>query len=87
MYLEHKLGLASRATKYVDTLFRGEPDEFLQALDGALAEPWGDITLTRSNVSVVETASRHVKPRRFHIVLCLKGVTWRRIQVEVACVL
>lgn len=84
VYLEHKLGLASRATKDVDTLFRGELDEFLHALDGALAEPWGDITLTRSTVSVIETTSRRVKPRRFQIVLSLKGVTWRRIQVEVA---
>ena len=84
VYLEHKLGLASRATKDVDTLFRGELDQFLHALDSALAEPWGDITLTRSDVSVIEIASRRVKPRRFHIVLSLKGVTWRRIQVEVA---
>jgi hypothetical protein len=84
VYLEHKLGLASRATKDVDTLFRGEVDQFLHALDSALAEPWGDITLTRSDVSVIEITSRRVKPRRFHIVLSLKGVTWRRIQVEVA---
>ncbi|TFD49824.1 hypothetical protein E3T55_10745 [Cryobacterium frigoriphilum] len=84
VYLEHKLGLASRATQDVDTLFRGELDQFLSALDTALAEPWGDITLTRSNVSVIAIISRRVKPRRFHIVLSLKGVTWRRIQVEVA---
>ena len=84
VYLEHRLGLASRATKDVDTLFRGELDHFLHALDSALAEPWGDLTLTRSDVSLIEIPSRRVKPRRFHIVLSLKGVTWRRIQVEVA---
>ncbi|TFB98762.1 hypothetical protein [Cryobacterium sp. HLT2-28] len=68
----------------MDTLFRGRLDEFLHALDGALAEPWGDITLTRSTVSVIETTSRRVKPRRFQIVLSLKGATWRRTHVEVA---
>lgn len=83
VYLERRLGLASRATKDLDTLFRGEVEEFVAALDEALHLPWGDISLSRTDIATIN-APRLVKPRRFDVILSIKGVTWRRIQVEVA---
>ncbi|MGB4779081.1 nucleotidyl transferase AbiEii/AbiGii toxin family protein [Microbacterium sp.] len=83
VYLERRLGASARATRDVDTLFRGSADEFVLALDEALAQPWGPVTLSRSPIQTID-APRIVKPRRFDILLALRGVTWRRVQVEVA---
>lgn len=82
--LQHRLGLRARATSDVDGLVRGDLDEFVVALDDALAEPWGPLMLTRSEIEVIETPSRIIRPRRFDVVVSLKGQRWRRIQVEVA---
>lgn len=84
MYLELKLGLEARATKDVDTLFRGNFDEFVETLDAALAEPWGVVELSRTEISVIEGAKRLVKPRRFKVKLSVKGRVWRSVDVEVA---
>lgn len=82
--LQHRLDLSSRATKDLDGLVRGDIDEFLSALDVALAEPWGPLTLRRTEAEIIDVPNRLVKPRRFHIILELRGSTWRRIQVEIA---
>lgn len=82
--LQHRLNVTARATKDVDGLIRGDVDTFIRALDGALAEPWGPLTLRRGQVEKVNVPTRVVKPRRFDIILELRGVTWRRIQFEVS---
>lgn len=83
-YLELKLGLEARATKDVDTLFRGNFEEFVETLDAALADPWGVVELSRSEITLVEGAKRLVKPRRFKVKLSVKGRVWRSIDVELA---
>jgi len=83
-YLEVRLGLRARATKDIDTLFRGDFDEFLIVLDATLAESWGAIELQRTEVTIIEGARRVIKPRRFKIKLLINGQTWRSIAVEVA---
>ncbi|WP_180357975.1 nucleotidyl transferase AbiEii/AbiGii toxin family protein [Streptomyces sp. NP160] len=83
LYLEHRLGLAARATKDVDTLFRGEVEAMAEELDAALADPWGPLAFQRTEIEQI-TADRQVRPCRFDVVLTIRGVTWRRIQVEVA---
>jgi hypothetical protein len=83
-YLELKLGLESRATSDVDLLFRGIFDDFVDPLDAALAEPWGELELSRSTIKNIERARRLVKPRRFSIQMSLRGKVWRKINVEVA---
>lgn len=83
VYLERRLGASARATRDVDTLFRGSVDEFVLALDEALAQPWGPVSLSRTPIQIID-APRIVKPRRFDVLLALRGVTWRRVQVEVA---
>lgn len=82
--LQHRLNATARTTKDVDGLIRGDMDAFLLALEGALDEPWGPLTLRRGEVEVIDVPTKIVKPRRFDIVLDLRGVTWRRIQFEVS---
>lgn len=82
--LQHRLNATARTTKDVDGLVRGDLDAFFLALEDALAEPWGPLALRRGEVEVVTVPARRIKPRRFDIVLELRGVTWRRIQFEVS---
>lgn len=80
----HRLNATARTTKDVDGLIRGDLDEFLLALEDALAEPWGPLRLRRGAVEIVNVPTKIIKPRRFDIILELRGVTWRRIQFEVS---
>ena len=82
--LQHRLNARARATKDVDGMVRGDLDEFIAALDNALAEPWGPLTLRRAEVEVINVPTRVIQPRRFDIILELRGVTWRRVQFELA---
>jgi Nucleotidyl transferase AbiEii toxin, Type IV TA system len=82
--LQHRLNATARTTKDVDGLIRGDLGEFLLALEDALAEPWGPLTLRRGEVEVVNVPHKIIKPRRFDTILELRGVTWRRIQFEIS---
>ncbi|MDR1186541.1 MAG: nucleotidyl transferase AbiEii/AbiGii toxin family protein [Bifidobacteriaceae bacterium] len=82
LYIELLLGLKARTTKDVDTLFRGNAEEFEQAVDQALAEPWGPFSLERTAFERVMKARRLIKPYRFDVKLIVRGKTWRRIQIE-----
>lgn len=82
--LQHRLNATARATKDVDGIIRGDMDAFLLALEDVLDEPWGPLTLRRGEVEVIDVPTKIVKPRRFDVVLDLRGVTWRRIQFEVS---
>lgn len=82
--LQHRLNATARTTKDVDGLIRGDMDTFLLALETVLDEPWGPLTLRRGEVEVIDVPTKIVKPRRFDIVLDMRGVTWRRIQFEVS---
>lgn len=76
--LQHRLPATARATKDVDGLIRGDLEQFILTLDEALDEPWGPLILRRGEVEVVNVPTRIIKPRRFDIILELRGVTWRR---------
>jgi hypothetical protein len=82
--LQHRLSATARTTKDVDGLVRGDLDAFVLALEDALAEPWGPLTLRRGEVEVVDVPTRTIKPRRFDIIIALRGVTWRRVQFEIS---
>ncbi|HQY34097.1 MAG TPA: nucleotidyl transferase AbiEii/AbiGii toxin family protein [Actinotalea sp.] len=82
--LQHRLGLASRATKDVDGLIRGDLDAFVTALDRTLELPWGPLTLTRTVIETIATPARLIQPRRFDVLVALKGQTWRRVRVEIS---
>jgi hypothetical protein len=83
VYIERKLNLATRATKDVDTLFRGNVDEFLLAVDDCIAQAMGAFTFERTEIQVIENTPLRIKPRRFNVKIKIKGVVWRNIQVEV----
>lgn len=68
----------------IDGLVRGDIDQFLAALEVALAEPWGPVRPYRGEVEIVNVPTRVIKPRRFDIHLELRGATWRRIQCEIS---
>lgn len=82
--IERALDLKARATKDVDTLFRGAVEELEDRIDAALAMPWGELTMVRTGIEVIERARRVVKPRRFKVQLDIRGVRWRSVKVEVA---
>jgi hypothetical protein len=84
VYLELCFGMKARATKDIDTLFRGSAAQFERGLDEVLAEPWGPIAFERTALERVTKAPRVVKPYRFAVLLTLRGKTWRRVQVEVS---
>jgi hypothetical protein len=83
VYIEFNLGLKSRTTTDVDTMFRGRLEEFQRRLDEALAQPWGPFLLDRTDIETIH-APKLVQPRRFHVRLTAKGDVWRRIKVEVS---
>ena len=83
-YLELRLGLSARATKDVDTLFRGDFDEFLVELDRALSEPFEPITFERTEPERIEIPGRLLKPYRLDVRLKIRGRTWRRIRLEIS---
>ncbi|BBZ52729.1 nucleotidyl transferase AbiEii/AbiGii toxin family protein [Mycobacterium heidelbergense] len=82
--LQHRLPTTARPTKDIDGLVRGDLNAFFLALEGALAEPWGPLTLRRGEIEVVNVPTKIIKPRRFDVIIALRGVTWRRIQFEVS---
>jgi hypothetical protein len=74
----------TRATKDIDTVFRGTAEEFVSVLRQVIARPWGPFALETTDIEQIAGAKRMVKPRRFDVRLRLKGATWRRVQVEVS---
>jgi len=83
-YLQHRLDWAGRSTKDVDGIVRGDIDAFLDALDRSLREPWGPLTLSRTEPEVMRTPTRVLRPRRFDVKVALRGVVWRSIKVEIS---
>ena len=81
-FIERALDLKARATKDLDTLYRGFEADLADHIDRALAQPWGEITFSRTPIEVIDKAKRVVKPRRFKVQLDIRGVRWRSIQVE-----
>lgn len=82
--LQHRLGLCTRATKDLDGIVTGDIEDFLSALDADLAQPWGPISFSRTAAEIIPVASRMVKPKRFEMILTLRGDVWRRIRVEIS---
>ncbi|MCL2788260.1 MAG: nucleotidyl transferase AbiEii/AbiGii toxin family protein [Micrococcales bacterium] len=82
--LQHRLSVPTRATKDVDGLVRGDLESFIADLDEILAEPWGPVGFGLGEIEVIDVPTKAIKPRRFQLTLTLRGVTWRKVQVEVS---
>lgn len=82
--LQHRLDVTARTTKDVDGLIRGDMDAFFTELENVLDHSWGPLMLRRGEIEKIEVPTKITKPRRFDIILDIRGVTWRRIQFEVS---
>jgi hypothetical protein len=83
-FLQHRLGNVARSTRDLDGLVRGDIDEFLDEFDQVLKQPWGPLRLVRGEVEIINTPAKIIKPRTFTVSITLKGVTWRKIIVEIS---
>jgi hypothetical protein len=72
-YLELRLGLRARATKDVDTLFRGSFENFVDSLDEALSQPFDGITFRRTDPVQINVPGKIYRPRRFDVMLQIRG--------------
>lgn len=78
--LELRLDLKARTTKDFDMIFRGRFDDWLAALDHALAEEIEDFTFSRKEPVEI----RDTKTFRVNTAIDYKGVRWGQVQLEVA---
>jgi hypothetical protein len=78
--MELRLGLRARATKDLDTVFRGAFEGWLAALDDALAEDIEEFSFSREEPEAI----RDTKSFRVNIVIDFKGRRWGKVQLEVA---
>ena len=78
--MELRLRLKARTTKDLDTVFRGRFDEWLEALDDALAEGVDDLSFSRTEPAAI----RDTHAFRVDVAIDLKGRRWGKVQLEVA---
>jgi hypothetical protein len=79
--MELRLGLYARTTKDVDIVFRGEPEEMIDALEEAFAQPYGSFSFRRKGP--VEDI-RDTGSRRLFVQVSFAGKDWQTLQIEVA---
>ncbi|MGA2013835.1 MAG: nucleotidyl transferase AbiEii/AbiGii toxin family protein [Solirubrobacteraceae bacterium] len=78
--MELRLRLRGRATKDYDAAFRARTEEVLDKLDEAIADPWNEFTITRSEPERVP----NTKAIRVKLTLAYKGRSWGTVEVEMA---
>jgi hypothetical protein len=79
--MELRLGLDARTTKDVDIIFRGDPEEMLDALEEALENPYGGFSFRRKGEveDIHDTGSR-----RLAVQVEFAGASWQTLRLEVA---
>jgi len=78
--MELRLNLRARTTKDFDTVFRGEFQEWLDALDDALADDIDGLSFSRSEPAEILDA----RAFRVNVAIDLRGRRWGQVQLEVA---
>jgi hypothetical protein len=78
--MELRLNLRARMTKDLDAVFRGRFEEWLAALDDALADDIDDLSFSRSEPTEIPDALAF----RVDVPIDLKGRRWGQVQLEVA---
>jgi hypothetical protein len=78
--MELRLGLGARATRDIDVIFRGDPDELVEALDEAFEDPYAGFTLRRAELEDI----RETGARRFEVKVSFGGKGWQTLKVEAA---
>jgi hypothetical protein len=78
--MELRLGLRARTTKDFDAVFRGAFEDWLAALDDALAANIEEFSFSREEPEAI----RDTKSFRVNIIIDFKGRRWGKVQFEVA---
>jgi hypothetical protein len=78
--MELRLGLRARTTKDFDAVFRGAFEDWLAALDDALAADIEEFSFSREEPGAI----RDTKSFRVNIIIDFKGRRWGKVQFEVA---
>lgn len=78
--MELRLGLRARTTKDFDAVFRGAFEDWLAALDDALAADIEEFSFSREEPEAI----RDTKSFRVNIIIDFKGRRWGKVQFEVA---
>lgn len=82
--LHLRLPSMGRVTRDLDGVVRGDLDHFFSRLDDELPLRWGPLTVERGEIEVIGATKREIQPRRFDVLLSMRGLTWRRIPVEIS---
>lgn len=78
--MELRLKMRARATKDLDTVYRGTFESWLDSLDEALGEEIDDFTYSRDEPFQI----RNTNSFRVNIIIDYRGRRWGRVQFEVA---
>lgn len=78
--MELRLNLRGRTTRDLDAVFRGAFEDWLEALDDALAEDVEGFSFSREEPERIAATTSY----RVNIVLDYKGRRWGKVQFEVA---
>ena len=83
--LELRFGHRARASRDLDTVFRGELDDAIALVEQAVARGWMDTFGGRiTGVSEVNVPGLRVKPRRFEVKLTYRGRPFGTLPMEVS---
>lgn len=78
--MELRLDLRARTTKDLDAVFRGAIEDWLEALDDALADDIEEFAYSREEPERIRNSDSY----RVNIVIDYKGRRWGKVQFEVA---
>jgi hypothetical protein len=78
--MELRLRLDARATRDLDAVFLGAFEEWLEALDNALAQPVADFDFSRGEPTTIRTT----RTMRVDVYLDYRGRRWGTVTLEVA---
>lgn len=79
--MELRLGDRARATRDVDIVIRGNPDDLAELLDAGLREPYQGFTFRRGTIDDLPTRP-HVKKTRVQVMFAGRSLT--SLQLEIA---
>jgi hypothetical protein len=78
--MELRLRDSARATRDLDMVFLGEPDQLLAALDAALAEPYSLFSFERGAAEQIGTSSS----QRLDVKVAFNGRSWATVRLEIS---
>ena len=78
--MELRLRHGARATRDLDMVFLGDPDQLLVALDAALAEPYSLFSFERGPAEPIGTT----QSRRLEVKVAFNGRSWATVRLEIS---